>query len=104
MTLATIMLYQIVMQSTVCPLYWFHIVEIAPGSAILSLSHACVYVMTLVMTSTGPYVLKTPESDQITFAALALCNLASTIFCYFCVKSSQGLSDEQKRKLYVKGN
>ena len=41
-TLATIMVYQVVMQSTVGPLYWYHITEIAPG-IILSLSHFWIY-------------------------------------------------------------
>ena len=62
MTLATIMLYQMVIQGTVCPLYWFHLAEIASG-AIVSISHSTFYLLNIVMTSSGPYLLKTPHSD-----------------------------------------
>ena len=92
-TLATIMLYQVVMQATVCPLYWFHISEIASG-ATLSLSHAFAYLLQLVLTSIGPYVLKTEKADEITFGVLAAINLSSTFICYFFVKSTRGLQDD----------
>ena len=99
-TLAIIMVYQVVMQSTVGPLYWYHITEIAPG-IVLSLSHFWIYTLQILMSSVGPYVLDSKQKDQITFITLAVANLLSTLFCYFCLKSTQKLTSEQKKLVYV---
>jgi hypothetical protein len=58
--------------------------------------------LTIIGSLSGPYILEDALLDQITFMAIAFFCLCSAIFSYFFIKTTDGLTDIQKRYLYVK--
>lgn len=100
-SLVSIIIYAIVVEGMMAPLYWFHLPEIASG-AILSLSFAVMFFLALVTSSAGPYLLKNSSEDQITFLVIAVSCFLCTLFFFFFLKSTVGLTDTEKRNLYVR--
>ena len=100
-SLISIIIYAIVVEGMMAPLYWFHLPEIVSG-AILSLSFSVMFFLALVTSSAGPYLLKNSSEDQITFLVIAVSCFLSTLFFFFCLKSTAGLTDTEKRNLNVR--
>jgi len=70
--------------------------------ATLSISIFANTFLTVAGTLSGPYILEDSVLDQITFMVIAVCCLFSATFSYFFIKTTDGLTDVQKRYLYVK--
>ena len=56
LTLAMIMLYNFITQSTIFPLYWVYLPQVTSG-AVISVSLFMIYIFTLIFTASGPYIL-----------------------------------------------
>ena len=100
-SLATILIFAVIVEGIMAPLYWLHLPEITSG-AILSLSFSLMYFLALVTSTAGPYLLKNSSEDQITFLVIAVGCFLCTLFYFFFLKSTDGLTDTQKRNLYVR--
>ena len=61
-SLTSLIIYSIVVQGMMSPLYWMHVPEITSGAS-LSLSLSVNFFFGLVSASAGPYLLKNSSED-----------------------------------------
>ena len=83
------------------PLFWFHVAEIASGAS-LGIALAANFLLGLAFASSGPYLLKDASEDQITYSVVAGFNFLCFLFYVFVLKDSKGLTETEKRNLYLR--